>query len=200
MQSHISNLRRGLWTLPASGFIFIIGYLFNGAVPKAANGAAFCMTAFGSPNFLIGALVNLFGLLLNPFGFIALYLHLTKGSRNRAADNGIIFLIFSLGMILTGYGVIAFDLPKLGQLYLQGKTSAELGFSIYTNNIILIVIIIGQLLYIIGSVFFSAVFWQSKNYPNGFPSVGYSQLFSFALVQYYLYPHFGLESSVQYYF
>lgn len=166
MQSHISNLRWGLWTLPASGFIFIIGYLFNGAVPNAANGAAFCMTAFGSPNFLIGALVNLFGLLLNPFGFIALYLHLTKGSRNRAADNGIIFLIFSLGMILTGYGVIAFDLPKLGQLYLQGKTSAELGFSIYTNNIFLIVIIIGQLLYLIGSVFFSVVFWQSKNYPK----------------------------------
>lgn len=69
-------------------------------------------------------------------------------------------------MILTGYGVIAFDLPKLGQLYLQGKTSAELGFSIYTNNIFLIVIIIGQLLYLIGSVFFSVVFWQSKNYPK----------------------------------
>ena len=166
MQSHLPNLHWGLWTLPASGFIFTIGYLFNGAVPNAAIGAAACMTAFGSPNFLMGALINLFGLLLNPFGFIALYLHLTKEFRNRTADIGIILLIFSLGMILTGYGVIAIDLPKLGQLYLQSKTSAELGFSIYTNYIFLSVITIGQLLYIIGSFLFSVVLWRSKNYPK----------------------------------
>jgi hypothetical protein len=164
MQSHLPNMRWGLWTLPVSGFIFTAGYLFNGAVPNAVNGAAVCMTAFGSPNFSLGALINLFGLLLNPFGFIALYLQLTQESRNRTADIGIILLIFSLGMTLTGYGVIAIDLPKLGQLYLQDKASAELGFSIYSNNIFLSIIIIGQLLYLIGSGFFSVVLWQSKNY------------------------------------
>ncbi len=166
MPPHLPNMRWGLWTLPASGFIFTIGYLFNGAVPNAAIGAAACMAAFGSPNFLIGALINLFGLLLNPFGFIALYLHLIKESRNRTADIGILLLLFSLGIILTGYGVIAIDLPKLGQFYLQGKISAELAFSIYTNNIFLSVIILGQLLYMIGSVFLGAVLWQSKNHPK----------------------------------
>lgn len=166
MQSHLPNLYWGLWTLPASGFIFTIGYLFNGAVPDSTNGAEACMTAFGATNFLIGALINLFGLILNPFGFIALYLQLCKESRNRISDIGIILLIFSLGMILTGYSVIAIDLPKLGQLYLQGKTSAELGFSIYTNNVFLSIIIIGQLLYLLGSFFFSVVLWRSKNYPK----------------------------------
>ena len=96
MQSHLPDMRWGLWTLPISGLLFISGLLLNGALPDAAKGAEFCLTAFGSPNFSIGALINLFGLLLNPFGFIALYLYLIRQGRNRTADIGIFLLIFSL--------------------------------------------------------------------------------------------------------
>lgn len=166
MQSHLPDMRWGLWTLPISGLLFISGLLLNGALPDAAKGAEFCLTTFGSPNFSIGALINLFGLLLNPFGFIALYLYLIRQGRNRTADIGIFLLIFSLGMTLSSYGVIAFDLPKMGQLYLQGKASAELGFTIYTNNIFLSVIILGQFLYLIGFVFFSVVLWRNKDFPK----------------------------------
>jgi len=158
--------------------LFIIGLLFNGALPDAAKGAAYCMTAFGSPDFSICALINLIGLLLNTFGFIELYSYLTRQDKDRIADIGIILLIFSLGMTLAGYVVIAFYLPKLGQLYLQGKASAELGFIIYTNNIFLNVIIPGQFLYLIGFVFLSVVLWRSKNYPKWIPfSLSFSALF-----------------------
>jgi hypothetical protein len=69
MQLNVSLTRWGLWTLPISGCMFIVGYVLNGALPNPTDGAVACMAAFGTPRFALGAFINLAGMLLNPFGF-----------------------------------------------------------------------------------------------------------------------------------
>jgi hypothetical protein len=166
MQLQSSLIRCGLWTLPISGAIFIIGYLINGALPNPEAGPVAYMTAFGAPKFFVGAFINLIGMLLNPFGFFALYIYLTTSSYSRTALSGMILNILGLEITLAGYGVILFDLPFLGQLVIQGKAPVQAGFAVATNPIFVGILVLAGFIYLLGSIFFSIAIWKSVKFPK----------------------------------
>ncbi len=166
MPSSSSLVRWGLWTLPVSGVIYVAGYLVNRGLPNPAAGAVACMTAFGAPEFACGSLINLAGLLLNPFGFVALYAYLVGAGPSRAAVGGLILNVLGLAMSLVGYGVIVFDLTLLGQLYTQGKAPAVVGFAVATNPVFVGFMLLAGLVYVIGSLLFSVALWRGQASPK----------------------------------
>jgi hypothetical protein len=164
--SRPSLTRCGLWTLPISGVMFVAGYLLNGALPDPAAGAAACMTAFGAPTFAWGAFVNLAGMLLNPCGFGALFADLSAAGTSRTAAGGMILSVLGLEVVLAGYGVVVFDLPLLGRRYVQGRDPADLGFAVATDPVLIGVLILGGLLYLVGSLLFSVALWRRTALPK----------------------------------
>jgi hypothetical protein len=166
MKSRTSLMRWGLWTLPVSGLMFITGYLINGALPNPETGAAACMSIYGASNFAVGAFINMAGMLLNPFGFFALYAFLTARGPSRAAAGGMILNVLGLAMTLVGYGIIVLDLPLLGRLYVQGKLSAEPGFAAATNPVFAGELVLSGLIYLVGSFLFSTAMWRDKALPK----------------------------------
>lgn len=166
MQPRSSLVRWGLWTLPVSGVAFIAGYLINGALPDPAAGAAACMTAFGAPAFAWGALVNLAGMLLNPFGFFALFADIGARAPSRAATGAMIASVLGVAMVLAGYGVIAFDLPLLGRLARQGLAPAELGLVVATSPLLVGFMLLAGLAYSLGSLLFAVALWRGRLSPG----------------------------------
>ncbi len=166
MRSHSRLIRLGLWMLPISGLAFTIGYLINGALPNPSAGAAFCMATYGTPRFAWGAYVNLGGMLLSTFGFFALFAHLTSRGPSRPALSGMISSVLGLELTLVGYGVIAFGLPLLGRLVLEAELPARQVFTVATNPLLLLVLLVASCFYFAGSVLFSVALWRNRLFPK----------------------------------
>jgi hypothetical protein len=166
MHLQLSLIRWGLSALPISGVIWIVGSPLRGELPDPATNAPAFMAAIATPQFTWGVCINLAGLLLVTFGFLALFALLTANSPRGVALSGMLLTLLGQEMILSFYGLFLFACPLLGHLYTLGKVPADAGSTLLTNPVFVVIYIFGGLAYMIGSFLFSVALWQGRAFPK----------------------------------
>ena len=162
-----NRIRIGVLTFPLVGLVALIGALTPGiGINPTSDPAGFAQTAN-----TVG-LVNLAGLIalvLQLYGFQALYVFLSDPSRDRPAFLGMTLSVVGIGLYLPFLGIIAIVGPIAGKAYLSGQTQAITIVSDATsvsNPAVLIVGGTSVLLFILGSLFFSIAMWKSDKIPR----------------------------------
>ena len=161
-----SVIRSGLWVLPISGVIWIIGSPLRGDLPDPNVSAVSFMTAIAAPSFFWGVCINLGGLLLATFGFIALWAYLTESNSSRVALGGMLLTVLGQEMILSFYGIFLLVLPLLGRMYTQNGIGADVSVAVLTNPSFVVVYLLSGLAYVSGSLLLSVALWQGTSFPK----------------------------------
>lgn len=173
VSSNLSRVRIGVVTFPFLGLVSLLGALTPGiGINPATDPAGFAQVAD-----LVG-LVNMIGivaLVLQLYGFQALYVFLSIPSKDRLVFLGMLFSILGVGLFLPFLGIIAIVGPVAGRAYLNGQTQAINIVSDATslsNPAVLIVGGTSVLLFVLGSILFSLAIWRSGKIPR-WAAVGY---------------------------
>lgn len=161
-----SIIRASLWILPVSGVLWIIGSPLRGDLPDPASSADAFMTAIAAPTFIWGVCINLVGLCLVTFGFMALFAYLTESEPSRAALGGMLLTVLGQEMILSFYGIFVLVLPRLGQMQTVGSMQADVSVAVLTNPIFAAIYVVGGLAYVAGSILFGVVLFRRALHPK----------------------------------
>ncbi len=171
LQMHFrpSVIHSGLWILPISGVIWIIGSPLRGDLPDPTVSAVAFTTAIAAPSFLWGVWTNLTGLFLATFGFIALAAYLTEDNPSRAALGGMLLTVLGQETMLSFYGIFVFVLPPIGQMSTLGTMQADVSIAVLTSPGLVTIYIVGGLGYVAGSILFSVAMWRRTSLPKWVP-------------------------------
>jgi hypothetical protein len=161
-----SVIRAGLWILPVSGIIWIVGSPLRGDLPDPNSSAVAFAAAISAPSFLWGVCVNLVGLFLATFGFMALYAYLTESNPSKLALGGMVLTVLGQEMTLSFYGIFLLVLPRLGQIHALGSMQADVSVAVLTNPGFVALYIVSGLAYVAGSILFSVVMVRRASHPK----------------------------------
>jgi hypothetical protein len=160
-----SAIRPGLWILPISGVLWIIGSPLRGNFPEPTTDPAGFAAALVAPSYILGVYINLLGLFLSTFGFIALWAHLKESNPGRAALAGMVLTILGQEMILSLYGIFVFVFPCIGGLHSLNGLRAVLAIELLTHPGFVVVYIVSGLAYVTGSILSGVVMVRRVAYP-----------------------------------
>jgi hypothetical protein len=166
MRLQLSVIRLGLWILPVCGVIWIIGSPLRGDLPDPTASADTFVSAIAAPSYIWGVCINLVGLFLATFGFIALYAHLTESNPSRAALGGMLLAVLGQEMILTFYGIFILVLPRLGQMQTLGSMQVDVSVALLTSPTFVTIYVVGGLAYIAGSILFTVDMLRRNSHPK----------------------------------
>jgi hypothetical protein len=163
---HPKRIRWGMFSLFAAGLCITAGMLLRGAFldPRAdANAFAQSVTAGG---FAPGNLLFVLASLLEIFGSIALYAVFANGLMDRIAFWAMIFTIAGIVFLVPFFGMSAFAMPTLGQLFIQGQSNvmqiADAAFNGLATYATLAITAVATML---GSLLFGFALWRTRLAP-----------------------------------
>jgi hypothetical protein len=162
----MNRIQVGLLTIFISGVLFTIGYALAGPFVQALSQVNQFATGLGSVGFRLGILINLIGIVLQIFGFLALYAVLQQPAPNRLSLLALVLSLAGLGLTLPPTGVLPFALAQLASSgALAPDTSFALVRSIFNDPVFTAMLAISGLSVTVGAILFSIGLFRQKRVP-----------------------------------
>lgn len=166
-QSIDNRIFWGLVTGFVAALIFAIGDgmiadqgLFMEAASKPKEFADFVT----SDSYKLWAIRGLFGVLLEMYAFVALYLALRNGNSERLAFWALILFLVHIAGGQSLFAILYFMFPAIGQLYNEGiLQSANLAAM---EGDLLAFVMAGGIIWIIATILFAIAIWRDKTLPK----------------------------------
>jgi hypothetical protein len=161
------RIRLGALALLASGVLSAVGlYLRGPIIDQATRPEAFSQAAV-SPFHMAAWSLLLPSLVIQCFGFLALYAVVAHTPLDRLGFWGMVLSIAGNGLFLPFSGIIAFISPPVGQLYLGGQTNAIEIVNAGLAGLFAAPFFIGSaLLLLVGSILVGLLLWRAPNLPR----------------------------------
>jgi len=116
------RIRLGIFALPVSGLLATISTLLPGVFTNPAiDPQGFAQTAGTNA---LGNMIGIVSLVILLIGLQALYSFLANASSDKLAFTGWMATLVGVGLFLPLAGILAFEAPIAGSLYLSGDRSA----------------------------------------------------------------------------
>ena len=159
------EIRSGLIALALSGLLLTLGILLRG--PVAITNPEAMIQAVGSPGFLPGwILIVVFGV-FHVYGTFGLYRYLTYQVENRIAFLAFVLRIAALSLALPLSNFFAVSMPGIADLYRQGNHEViTLVEANLTSGLGLILLAIGGVLGLPGTILFGIAIWKDPRLPR----------------------------------
>lgn len=162
----MNRIQLGLLTIFFSGALFTIGYALAGPFVQALSQADQFATVLGSVGFRFGILINLIGIVLQIFGFLALYAVLQRPGPTRLSLLALVLSLAGLGLTLPPTGVLPFAFAQLAS---SGALAPDSAFvlvrSIFTDPVFTAILAISGLSVTVGAILFSISLSRQKRVP-----------------------------------
>jgi len=120
--SQNTKLRWGAFALFLSAAMTVGGLLLRGPLIIDTSNADAFSESVASPGNLIAETFLPLSLVIQLFGFLAIYAYLNKPETAKSSFWGMVFSILGNGLFIPFAGAFAFAIPIVGQLYLEGNT------------------------------------------------------------------------------
>ncbi len=161
------RIRAGAVALFASGVLTAVGLYFRGPILDIATETEAFMRAASSPSHFLAQTILLPNLVIQLYGFWALYAFLAHTSVDRPAFWGAVLCIAANGFFLPFAGIIAFISPPVANLYLQGNTEVIQVFDLGLRSAFAVPFLAGSAwLLLLGTLSFSIAIWRSNTLPR----------------------------------
>jgi len=156
------RIRLGILALPVSGLLATISTLLPGVFTNpAVDPQGFAQTAGTNA---LGNMIGIVSLVILLIGLQALYSFLANASSDKLAFTGWIATLVGVGLFLPLAGILAFEAPIAGSLYLSGDRSAVMVIAksiSLTNSPAFVFGSVAGVLASIGSALFGVAIWRS---------------------------------------
>lgn len=139
-----------IWCLPLAGLLFLVSVMLRGQVYDVGDTDNFIRFAT-SPNFQIGATLNVFNFIILFLGVIGLGLYAIEQSGKRAAYIAFVLLFIAHCLTFCYLGLLAFIYNKAATLAIESPSILDL-FNLTKNKSIIPVVAVDTITYISGTI------------------------------------------------
>lgn len=162
-----TRTRLGIIFLFASGVLSVVGLQLRGPIIDQKTDPERFVAGALSPRHDAAWALLLTSLVLQPFGWFALWLHLRDAREERAVFWGTVLSTAGNGFFLPTAGVLAFTSPAVGRLYRAGTESAvEVADEGITGRLALPLLMGSAGLLVGGAALHSLALWRSPKLPR----------------------------------
>jgi Domain of unknown function (DUF4386) len=162
---YLMRIRVGVLIFLLGGLLLIVATLLRGPfVDPVADHTGFARLVT-APLFVPAAAGFLISLVLQLFGLMALYAFLANSTVERLMLVGLILTTVTYALLLAVVGTFAFIFPIVGNLYLQGQTSA-INVAVTFETSFMVVLVLQAILFSIATLVTSVAIWRSGTLPR----------------------------------
>jgi hypothetical protein len=166
---HASRIRLGSVVLGLSAFLLAVFPLIRPFFPldvfAPERTIAVASPAFASVAWIFSHCLAMLGFVLLQVGLLALYAFHAGAEREPRAFRGLVSGLLGVALILPAFGVEAYTMPVIGQLYLAGATGLAPMIALTYRGPMTAVLLLGQLFLAVGTFNFAAAIRQSGRLP-----------------------------------
>jgi hypothetical protein len=169
MQTRSTRIRLGAVALGASAFLLAIFPLirpfFALDIFEPERTIAVAGPAFASAAWVISHYLAMLGFVLLQCGLLALYAFHSASEREPRALRGLLWALPGVALILPAFGVEAYTMPVIGQIYMAGATGLAPVITLTYRGPMTVVLLLGQLFLAIGMFNFAVAIRRSGRLP-----------------------------------
>jgi hypothetical protein len=169
MQTRSTRIRLGGVALGASAFLLAIFPLirpfFALDIFESERTIAVAGPAFASAAWVISHYLAMLGFVLLQCGLLALYAFYSASEREPRALRGLLWALPGVALILPAFGVEAYTMPVIGQIYMAGATGLAPVITLTYRGPMTVVLLLGQLFLAIGMFNFAVAIRRSGRLP-----------------------------------
>ena len=159
------EIRFGLVALALSGLLLTLGIPLRG--PIAITNPDAMIRSAGLPGFLPGWILLVLGGVFQAYGTFGLYRYLTYQSESRIAFLAFVLRIAAISLAFPLTNFFALSMPLIADLYRQGNHAViSLVQSNLTSGLGLILLGIGGLTGLPGTILFAIAIWKDPRLPK----------------------------------
>jgi len=167
--AHSTRMRAGALVLGAAAFLLATFpllrpfFALNVFEPEAS--IALASPVFASMAWLVSHLLAMLGFVLLQVGALALYAFHAGSVGERLAFRGLVWSVPGVALILPAFGVEAYTMPILGQLFLAGATGLAPLIALTYRGPMTIVLLLGQVCLAVGVFSFAVAIRRDGRLP-----------------------------------
>ena len=169
MQTRSTRIRLGAAALGSSAFLLAVFPLIRPFFPldifAPERTIAVASPAFASAAWAISHYLAMLGFVLLQCGLLALYSFHADPEREPRAFRGLVWGLPGVALILPAFGVEAYTMPVIGQVYLAGATGLAPVITLTYRGPMTVVLLLGQLFLAVGMFNFAAAIRRSGRLP-----------------------------------
>ncbi len=167
--AHSTRIRLGAVVLGSSAFLLavfpLIRPFFALDVFAPERAIALASPAFVSVAWTLSHYLAMLGFVLLQGGLLALYAFHAGTAREPLAFRGVAWGLPGVALILPAFGVEAYTMPIIGQVYLAGATGLAPVISLTYRGPMTVVLLLGQLLLAVGAFSFAVAIRRAGRLP-----------------------------------
>jgi hypothetical protein len=169
MQTRSTPIRIGAAALGSSAFLLAIFPLirpfFALDIFEPERTIVVASPAFASVAWVVSHYLAMLGFVLLQCGLLALYAFHSVSEREPRALRGLLWFLPGAALILPAFGVEAYTMPVIGQIYMAGATGLAPVITLTYRGPMTVVLLLGQLFLAIGMFNFAVAIRRSGRLP-----------------------------------
>jgi len=169
MQTRSTRIRLGASALGSSAFLLalfpLIRPFFALDIFEPERTIVVASPAFASAAWVISHYLAMLGFVLLQCGLLALYAFHSASEREPCAFRGLVWGLPGVALILPAFGVEAYTMPIIGQVYLAGATGIAAVITLTYRGPMTVVLLLGQIFLAIGMFNFAVAIRRSGRLP-----------------------------------